>query len=90
MTQKEIIRRVADELGLKQTDVNDVFFAYWRIVFEKITGAKIFEDPEQRVMTDESYSISIPNIGKFIVKGRVFVPNKKKHDKAKEDQASVH
>lgn len=67
MTYNEIVREVANEMGLPANHVNKVYRAYWKMIREHITSLPLKDD-----LTDEEFlklqpNVNIPSIGKLYV-----------------------
>lgn len=67
MTYKEIIAKVAGDLGLPKRLVDKTYRAYWKAVREHISSLPLKED-----LTDEEFmklqpNVNIPSIGKLYV-----------------------
>ena len=67
MTYKEIIAKVAGDLGLSKRLVDKTYRAYWKAVREHISSLPLKED-----LTDEEFmklqpNVNIPSIGKLYV-----------------------
>jgi len=65
MTYKEIIAKVAGDLGLPKRLVDKTYRAYWKAVREHISSLPLKED-----LTDEEFmklqpNVNIPSIGKL-------------------------
>lgn len=67
MDYKEIVKRVADNLGMSDKLVDRIYKAYWKSVKNHIVSLPLKED-----LTDEEFSklrpnINIPSVGKLHV-----------------------
>jgi len=67
MTYKDIIVKVAGDLGLSKRLVDKTYRAYWKAVREHISSLPLKED-----LTDEEFmklqpNVNIPSIGKLYV-----------------------
>jgi hypothetical protein len=84
MSYQNIITKVAEELGLPESLVNETYKSFWRYVRETIKELPLKEDLSQEEFDKLQTNFNIPSIGKLSCTWNRYNGVKKQFEKFKE------
>lgn len=84
MSYQNIITKVAEELGLPESLVNETYKSFWRYVREAIKELPLKEDLSQEEFDKLQTNFNIPSIGKLSCTWDRYNGVKKQFEKFKE------
>lgn len=93
---KETIRRLSEELGLKESTITRTYKAYWQFIRQTIVALPLKEEWTEEEFNKLQTNFNLPNLGKLAcpykrwkgVRDRGKRLNKKENAKYKEDSAN--
>lgn len=65
MIPKEVIKKVSNELGIKESIIKDSYNAYWKFIKDTIEGLNLKEDLTEEEFNKLRTNINIPSLGKL-------------------------
>jgi hypothetical protein len=84
MSYQNIVTKVAEELGLPESLVNETYKSFWRYVRETIKELPLKEDLSQEEFDKLQTNFNIPSIGKLSCTWNRYNGVKKQFEKFKE------
>lgn len=81
MIYQEIIKQVANQMGLPPKYVDKVYRAYWKEIYTYVTSLPLKEDLTEEQLVALRPNVNIPKLGKLNVTWENYLKHKKVYEK---------